>query len=280
LNRFEQPIATMSAAVHASAELIGTPRTGDGPAVRIIPRLDIKPPNLVKGIHLEGFRVIGDPAEHAVRYYQQGADELLYIDIVASLYGRNSIIDLVERTAEQIYVPLTVGGGIRSVQDIHKLLRAGADKVAINTGAVRNPGFISEAAKVFGSQCVVVSIEAIRQTDGTWEAFTDNGREHTGLDAVAWAKRAVDLGAGEILLTSVDREGTRKGFDLDLIAAVGPNLPVPVIACGGAGSIDHVAEAVRAGADAVTVAGLLHYKMETIDTLKQGLAERGVDVRR
>jgi imidazole glycerol-phosphate synthase subunit HisF len=267
----------MNAAGQSSAAPVG--RSGDGPCVRIISRLDIKPPNLVKGIHLEGFRVIGDPAEHAVRYYQQGADELLYVDIVASLYGRNSIIDLVERTAAQIYVPLTVGGGIRSVQDIHKLLRAGADKVAVNTAAVGNPGFITEAAKIFGSQCIVVSIEAIRRADGTWEAFTDNGREHTGLDAVAWAKRAVELGAGEILLTSVDKEGTRKGFDLDLIAAVGPRLPVPVIACGGAGAVDHVAAAVHAGADAIAVAGLLHYKMETVASLKQGLAERGIDVR-
>lgn len=249
------------------------------PAIRVIARLDIKAPNLVKGIHLEGLRVIGDPAEHAVRYYEQGADELLYVDIVASLYQRNSIADLVARTADQIYVPLTVCGGIRSILDIHKLLRAGADKVAINTAAVRNPALITEAARIFGSQCIVISIEVMRQADGAWKVFTDNGREHTGLDAVDWAKRVVDLGAGEVLLTSVEKEGTRKGFDLDLIAVVGPQLGVPVIACGGAGSIDHVAQAVRSGADAVAVAGLLHYKVETVNSLKAGLAQRGVEVR-
>lgn len=266
-------------------------------AVRIIPRLDIKSAakptadfsirdgagvrqhNLVKGIHLEGLRVIGDPAEHAVRYYQEGADELLYTDVVASLYERNSIADLVERTADQIYVPLTVGGGIRTVQDIHKLLRAGADKVAINTAAIRNPGLITEAARCFGAQCIVISIQAKRHAPGKWEAYTDNGREHSGLDVVDWVRRAVDLGAGEVLLTSVDREGTRKGFDLELIAAVGPHVGVPVIACGGAGTPEHLAEAVRAGADAVAVASVLHYKAETVGSLKVGLAQRGVEVR-
>lgn len=249
------------------------------PSVRVIARLDIKAPNLVKGIHLEGLRVMGDPAEHALRYYHQGVDELLYVDIVASLYGRNSIADLVARTADQIYVPLTVGGGIRSVEDIHKLLRAGADKIAINTAAVKTPALITEAARVFGSQCIVISVQAKRDAHGGWEAYTDNGREHTGLSAVEWAKRAVDLGAGEVLLTSVDQEGTRRGFDYDLIAAVGPAVGVPVVACGGAGSIDHVAQAVGAGADAVAVAGLLHYKTETVGSLKAGLVERSVAIR-
>lgn len=267
------------------------------PAVRIIPRLDVKTAakpvghlsaaagagerahNLVKGIHLEGLRVVGDPAEHAVRYYKQGADELLYVDIVASLYGRNSISDLIERTASQIYVPMTVGGGIRTVGDIHNLLRAGADKVAINTAAVANPALISESARIFGSQCIVISIQAKRQGDGSWEAYTDNGRERTGVNAVEWAKRAVALGAGEILLTSVDMEGTRKGFDLDLIAAVGPHVPVPVIVCGGAGTVEHVAAAVQAGADAVAVASLLHYNAVTVSSLKTGLIKHGIQVR-
>ncbi len=249
------------------------------PAVRVIARLDIKAPNLVKGIHLEGLRVIGDPAEHAIRYYHQGADEILYIDIVASLYERSSIIYLVEKTASQIYVPLTVGGGIRSVQDIHKLLRAGADKVAINTAAVRNPPIITEAAHIFGSQCIVISVEAKRQASGKWEAYTDNGRERTGLDVRDWVKRAVELGAGEVLLTSVDNEGTRKGFDLDLISAVAPHVDVPVVTCGGAGSIEHIAQAIHSGADSVAVAGLLHYKMETVISLKTGLSKRGIDVR-
>lgn len=248
-------------------------------ASRVIPRLDIKAPNLVKGIHLEGLRVMGDPAEHAVRYYQEGADELLYVDIVASLYERNSLVDVVERTAAQIFVPLTVGGGIRSLEDINRLLRAGADKVALNTAAIRRPELLQEASRVFGSQCIVLSIEAKRQPSGGWEAYTDNGRERTGLDAIEWARRAIDLGAGELLLTSVDMEGTRRGFDLELIAALGPTLPVPVIACGGAGTTDHVAAALRAGADAVSVASILHYRVETVGSLKKSLAAQGLEVR-
>lgn len=246
---------------------------------RVIARLDIKAPNLVKGIHLEGLRVIGDPAEHAVRYYEQGADELLYIDIVASLYERNNLTDLVARTASKIFVPLTVGGGVRTIEDVSGLLRAGADKVAINTGAVRRPALITEASRSFGSQCVVASIEAKRRPTGGWEAYTDNGREKTGLDVVEWAQRLVELGAGELLLTSVDMEGTRKGFDLELVEALGRKLDVPVIACGGAGSIDHVARAVSSGADAVAIASLLHYKTETVGSLKSGLSTAGIVVR-
>ena len=248
-------------------------------ASRVIARLDIKGPNLVKGIQYEGLRVIGDPAEHAVRYYDEGADELLYIDIVASLYERNNLIDVVARTASQIFVPLTVGGGIRKVEDVTQLLRAGADKVAINTAAIRRPALVTEASQMFGSQCIVVSIEAKRRPQGGWEAYTDNGREKTGVDAVEWAHRAVELGAGELLLTSVDMEGTRRGFDLELIAAIGPHVGVPVIACGGAGTIDHVAATLRSGADAVAVASLLHYKTETVGSLKAGLRERGLEVR-
>lgn len=248
-------------------------------ASRVIARLDIKGPNLVKGIHLEGLRVMGDPAEHAVRYYHEGADELVYIDIVASLYERNNLVDVVARTASQIFVPLTVGGGIRKVEDVTQLLRAGADKVAINTAAIRRPALVTEASRMFGTQCIVVSIEAKRRPQGGWEAYTDNGREKTGVDAVEWAQRAVELGAGEVLLTSVDMEGTRRGFDLDLVAAIGPRVGVPVIACGGAGTIDHVASALRAGADAVAVASLLHYKTETVGSIKAGLREAGLEVR-
>ena len=248
-------------------------------ASRVIARLDIKGPNLVKGIHLEGLRVIGDPAEHAVRYYDEGADELLYFDIVASLYERNNLVDVVARTASQIFVPLTVGGGIRKVEDVTQLLRAGADKVAINTAAIRRPALLTEVSQMFGSQCIVVSIEAKRRPQGGWEAYTDNGREKTGVDAVEWAHRAVELGAGELLLTSVDMEGTRRGFDLELIAAIGPHVGVPVIACGGAGSIDHVASTLRSGADAVAVASLLHYKTETVGSIKAGLRDRGLEVR-
>lgn len=272
-------------------------QSGGRPAVRIIPRLDIKSAsgvgeqhsirdgagvrrhNLVKGVQLEGLRVVGDPSEFAVRYYTEGADELLYTDVVASLYERNSISDLVERTADQIYVPLTVGGGIRSIADIHRLLRAGADKVAINTAAIRTPELITEASRCFGSQCIVLSVQAKRQPSGRWEAYTDNGREHSGLDAIDWVKRGVDLGAGEVLLTSVDREGTRKGFDLELIGKVAPGIGVPVIVCGGAGSIDHLAAAVGAGADALAVASILHYGVETVKSIKAGLQQRGIEVR-
>jgi cyclase len=255
------------------------PATSGRLASRLIARLDIKGPNLVKGIHLEGLRVIGDPAEHAVRYYEQGADELLYVDIVASLYERNNLVDVVRKTASRIFVPMTVGGGIRKTEDIRELLRAGADKVAINTAAIRRPALITEASRIFGSQCIVVSIEAKRRPQGGWEAYTDNGREKTGVDAVAWAQRAVELGAGELLVTSVDMEGTRRGFDLELISAIGPRVPVPLIACGGAGSIEDVASALRAGADAVAVASLLHYKTETVESIKSGLRARGLEVR-
>lgn len=248
-------------------------------ARRVIARLDIKGPNLVKGIHLEGLRVIGDPQEHALRYYEQGADELIYIDIVASLYERNNLADVVERTAAKIFVPLTVGGGIRKLEDVTTLLRAGADKVAINTAAVRRPELISEAARMFGSQCIVGGIEAKRRNGGGWEAYTDNGREKTGLDAVAWAKRLVELGAGELLVTSVDMEGTQRGFDLELIRTIAPHVPVPVIASGGAGQLADVESAFKAHADAVAVAAVLHYRKQTVASLKQGLKERGIEVR-
>ena len=247
--------------------------------LRVIPRLDIKAPNLVKGIRLEGLRVIGDPADHAQRYFEQGADELMYQDIVASLYGRNSLIDLVRKTAERIFIPLTVGGGIRSIADIQALLRAGADKVCLNTAAVARPELITEAASTFGSQCVVIAIETIRQPNGTWKAFTDNGREHTGLDAYDWARRAVDLGAGELLLTSVDHEGTKQGFDLDFNKCLATTVGVPVVAHGGAGSAEHVAEVANLGVDGIAIASVLHYRQTTVGELKKSLAGSGVEVR-
>jgi cyclase len=246
--------------------------------VRIIPRLDIKAPNLVKGIQLEGLRVMGDPAEHALRYYNDGADELLYVDIVASLYERNSLSGLVHDTASKIFVPLTVGGGIRTLDDFSTMFRSGADKVAINTAAVRTPDLLTRASRAYGAQAVVLSVEAKRQ-GRSWEAYTDNGREHTDLDVLEWCAKAVDLGAGEILLTSVDREGTRKGFDLDLIAAVSRRVRVPLIACGGAGSVEHVVAAIDAGADAIALATLLHYQNVTIRSLKAALHDRGYFVR-
>ena len=248
---------------------------------RLIARLDIKGPNLIKGVHLEGLRVIGDPQEHARRYYEAGADELLYMDVVASLYGRNSLTDIVRYTAENVFIPLTVGGGIRSVDDVRTMLRSGADKIAINTAAIGRPELISEIAERFGSQCVVVSIEAKRRAGGNgWECFTDNGREHTHLDAVTWAERAMKLGAGEVLLTSIDQEGTRKGFDIDLIRAVNSVVTIPVIASGGMGNTNHLVAAARdGGADAVAMADILHYKRSDFPAIRTAAGNAGLSVR-
>ena len=230
--------------------------------MRIIPRLDIKGSNLVKGIHLEGLRVLGKPEQFACRYYEEGADELLYMDVVASLYGRNSLLDIVARTAHDVFIPLTVGGGLRTPEDIRQVLRAGADKVSLNTAALRNPELVREAAQCFGSSTIVVSIEAVKRPDGRYEAYTDNGREPTGVDAIAWARQAVDLGAGELLVTSIDREGTGKGFDVELTRAIAQAVPIPVIACGGAGRVSHASDVITEGhADAVCLASLLHYDM-------------------
>ncbi len=228
--------------------------------IRIIPRLDIKGPNLVKGIRFEGLRVLGKPEDFARRYYEHGADELIYMDVVASLYGRNSLLDIVERTSKEIFIPLTVGGGLRSVEDIRRVLRAGADKVSVNTAALAQPSLIREVSRAFGSSTIVVSIEAIRKPDGTYEAYVDYGRQSTGVDAVEWAKRAAELGAGELLVTSIECEGTGKGFDLELTRKIAESVPIPVIAAGGAGRVSHIHEAIVEGsADAVCVASLLHY---------------------
>lgn len=248
--------------------------------IRLIARLDIKGPNLIKGIHLEGLRVIGSPADHALRYYEQGVDELIYMDCVASLYGRNHLGDIVRSAAENIFVPMTVGGGIRSVDDATQILRAGADKVAVNTAAVANPQLITDIARRFGSQCMVLSIEAKQIGPERWEVYTDNGRERTGLDVIDWVKRSVAMGAGEILLTSVDREGTRKGFDVDLVRAVSAEVSVPVIASGGMGKPDDLVEVVRdGGADAVAMADILHYKRATVSDVRAAAREQGLGVR-
>lgn len=247
---------------------------------RLIPRLDIKGPNLIKGVNLEGLRVIGDPQTYARKYYEQGADELLYVDVVASLYGRNSLHDMVRRAAQDVFVPLTVTGGLRAVDDVREMLRAGADKVGINTAATKRPELICEVARKFGSQCMVLSIEAKRVAPGRWEAYTDNGREPTGLDVVEWAQRAVELGAGEILLTSIDQEGTREGFDLALITAVSSVVSVPVIASGGMGSADDAVVAVREGrAEAVAMADILHYSRATLMDIRAHVRTAGIDVR-
>lgn len=247
--------------------------------VRLIARLDVKGENLIKGVHLEGLRIIGDPQEYARRYYDQGVDELIYMDIVASLYGRSKLIEIVRRTAHDVFVPMTVGGGIRSVDDVNDLLRAGADKVAINTAAVRRPELISEVSRRFGSQCMVLSIEAKQQSSGRWEVYTDCGRERSGVDAVEWAKRGAALGAGEILVTSIDREGTRKGFDTELVQAIEKVVDVPVIASGGFGGKSHLGEVVEAGADAVAFADALHYNRMTMPEIRTMAGALGISVR-
>ncbi len=228
--------------------------------IRIIPRLDIKGPNLVKGIHLEGLRTLGKPHRFARHYYEQGADELLYMDVVASLYGRNSLEDIIKITSQEIFIPLTVGGGLRTLDDIRRVLRAGADKVSINTAAIGNPSFIKEASREFGSSTIVISIEAIQMPDGTYEAYTDNGREQTGVNALEWARTVEDLGAGEILVTSIDREGTGMGYEISLTRQIADAVSIPVIACGGAGQLKDVSDVIRgARIDAVSMASVLHY---------------------
>ncbi len=231
-------------------------------AVRFIARLDVKGPNLVKGVHLEGLRVLGKPEDFARHYYENGIDELIFMDVVASLYGRNSLLDIIRKTSSEIFIPLSVGGGLRSIEDIRAVLAAGADKVCLNTAAIANPELVREASRCFGSSTIVVSIEAIRQPDGSYEAYTDNGRQKTGVEAVGWARRAAELGAGEIMITSVDREGTGQGYDLALTKSVASAVDIPVIACGGAGRKEHVGDAVTQGwANAVGVASLLHYNV-------------------
>ena len=230
-------------------------------------------------MHLEGLRIIGNPEEYAEKYYLQGADELIYMDIVASLYGRSNLVEIVSRAAKNLFVPLTVGGGIRSIQDVTLLLRAGADKVAINTAAVRRPQLIKEVANKFGSQCMVLSIEAKRTEQGGWEIYTDCGREKTGLDVIEWLHQGIELGAGEILLTSIDQEGTRKGFDVDLLQAVNSISSVPVIVSGGYGEPNHLISAIENGADAVAFADTLHYEKTSISDLRKIAREMNVRVR-
>jgi imidazole glycerol-phosphate synthase subunit HisF len=232
--------------------------------IRVIARLDIKGPNLVKGIHLEGLRVLGKPEDFAKYYYEHGADELFYQDVVASLYERNSLHDIVSATARKSFIPLTVGGGIRSLEDIREVLRAGADKVSINTAAIRNPDFIREAVTKFGSSTIVVAIEAIKQPGGDYFAFVDNGREYTGVEVISWAKKVAELGVGEIVITSVDREGTGTGYDIDLINKVANAVPMPVIAHGGGGRLKHFEEVILQGhADAIAIASVIHYNFIT-----------------
>lgn len=230
-------------------------------SIRIIPRLDIKGPNLVKGIHLEGLRVLGKPSDFAKYYYEQGADELMFMDVVASLYERNSLHEIISETAKKIFIPITVGGGLRTISDIKDVLRVGADKVCLNTAAIKNPRIIEEASRIFGSSTIVIAIEAIKEENGKYLAYTDNGREYTGVDVFEWAQKVEELGAGEIVITSVDREGTGEGFDMELISRINSLVNIPVIAHGGAGNVDHVMEVLdRKISDAIMVSSLLHYQ--------------------
>lgn len=249
-------------------------------AKRIIPCLDVKNGRVVKGTSFVRLRDAGDPVEAAAEYDRQGADELVFLDITASAQARGIMIDMVRRVAERIFIPLTVGGGIRTVQDFTGLLRAGADKVSVNSAALKNPKLISEAAEKFGSQCVVCAIDAKRLPGGGWTVYLNGGRVDTGRDAVAWAREAERLGAGEILLTSMDRDGVKNGYDLELTAAVSQSVSVPVIASGGAGKPEHFYDAFQIGkADAVLAASLFHFGELTIPELKRYLAARGVPVR-
>lgn len=228
--------------------------------VRVIARMDIKGPNLVKGIHLEGLRVLGKPEDFALYYYENGADELFYQDVVASLYNRNSLQDIISSTAKKSFIPLTVGGGIRTIQDIKEVLRAGADKVAINTAAIKDPTIIAKASKMFGSSTIVIAIEAIKQENDDYLAFVDNGREFTGIKVEEWALRAVELGAGELLITSVDKEGTGSGYDIELYKRISSYVQVPVIAHGGAGKLEDFSDVIKcAKVDAVAAASVIHY---------------------
>ena len=248
--------------------------------VRLIARMDIKGKNLIKSIQLEGLRVMGSPNEFALRYYLQGADELIYMDCVASLYGRNHLADIVSAAAKNIFIPMTVGGGIRSVDDAKKILRAGADKVAVNTAAVANPQLIKDISRRFGSQCMVLSIEAKQIGTDRWEVYTDNGRERTGLDVITWVKKGVSMGAGEVLLTSVDREGTRNGYDVSLVNAVSAEISVPVIASGGMGNSEDLIDVIKqGGADAIAMADILHYNRATIGDIRGVAQMADIEVR-
>ena len=249
-------------------------------ALRLIARLDIKGANLIKGIHLEGLRVVGDPQIHAAKYYQDGADEIVYIDTVASLYGRNNFVDVVSRATEHVFVPITVGGGIRSVEDARTLLRAGADKIAINTAAIKDPKLISQLSDVWGSSTIVLSIEAKKTGDNKWEAYTDNGRERTGLDVAQWAETGAKLGAGEIFVTSVDQEGTRKGFDCELVAEITKRVEIPVIASGGFGSLDHLSQLVKTSKPTVVaIAYSLHYNRYSFEQIRSFCLANSISTR-
>ena len=249
-------------------------------AKRIIPCLDVTGGRVVKGVNFVELRDAGDPVEIAARYNEQGADELTFLDITATSDGRDLILHMIEAVASQVFIPLTVGGGVRTVEDVRRLLNAGADKTSFNSAAVADPEVIRAASAKYGAQCIVVAIDAKRNERGGWDVYTHGGRRNTGLDAVYWARQMADYGAGEILLTSMDRDGTKSGFDLDLTKAVSDAIDIPVIASGGVGNLDHLADGIRlGGADAVLAASIFHYGEYTVGQAKQRMAERGIPVR-
>ncbi|UVE95110.1 MULTISPECIES: imidazole glycerol phosphate synthase subunit HisF [unclassified Dietzia] len=254
-------------------------------ATRVIPCLDVDAGRVVKGVNFLDLRDAGDPVELAAAYDEQGADELTFLDVTASSSGRSTMIDVVRRTAEQIFIPLTVGGGVRTEEDVNQLLRAGADKVSVNTAAIARPELLGELSRRFGSQCIVLSVDARTVPEGSeptpsgWEVTTHGGRRGTGIDAVEWARRGQDLGVGEILLNSMDADGTKAGFDLAMVRAVREAVSIPVIASGGAGAVEHFAPAVHAGADAVLAASVFHFGEMTIGDVKSALAAEGITVR-
>lgn len=249
-------------------------------AKRIIPCLDVRDGKVVKGVNFVGIREVGDPVECAMEYDRQRADEICFLDITATHEGRSTMIDVVRKTAEHVFVPLTVGGGIRSVEDFREILRAGADKVSVNSAAVQNPALISQAAEIFGSQCVVVAIDAKRDGQGNFHVVVHGGRKDTGLDAVEWAKQCQELGAGEILLTSMDTDGCKEGFDLELTRAVCDAVTIPVIASGGCGRLEHFSQVFEeTGADAALAASLFHFRELTVEEVKNHLAENNISVR-
>ncbi len=248
-------------------------------AKRVIPCLDVKNGRVVKGTQFVDLKDAGDPVENAMAYDQQGADEIAFLDITASYEKRDILIDIVRRTAEEIFIPLTVGGGVRSLEDIRRLLKAGADKVSINTAAVKDPHFVERASKRFGSQCIVIAIDAKRKGEG-WEVYTHGGRVPAGVDAVLWAKRMEEKGAGEILLTSMDRDGTKDGYDIELTRTISEKVSIPVIASGGVGTLEHLYEGLILGkASAVLAASIFHYREYTVQQVKEYLKEKGVTVR-
>lgn len=248
--------------------------------IRIIARIDIKNEHVIKGIHLEGLRKVGNPNELAKKYYDEGIDEIVFMDAVAAYYDRNSLSDIIQRACEEVFIPITVGGGIRKIEDIQTALNAGADKVAINTQVINTPSFITEASKIFGSQCIVSSIVAKKISDNKWEAYIDNGREPTGKDVVEWAREVERLGAGEIMLTSIDKEGTKKGFDIELNQIVSEAVSIPIIASGGMkNSDDAIKLLLNTNIDAIATASTLHYQLESISDIKQKLIQNNIKVR-